>query len=318
MKRLLILIGAAAASAYGVVGFAACSSQDSELATSLNGSGNGSSGAGGSGDAGIDGYFGAGGGPAPLSFADLCGAGCIPATDGPAACTVIDPSTSSSGGAGGGPGSGGNGGAGGSGGGLGGAAGSGGGLGGAGGSGGVGGAAGSGGATSGGSGGSGPTAGHCQLGIPDQDVEGVCGLAGSSDIGEPCLRASDCMPGQGCVAPGVCRPYCCGDLEACPVDTYCAPRELADGDVPASLTGARPTDETCTIVRVDGTTSCVTPGDGKLDEPCPCAAGYVCSTGVNRCLKMCRIGTRDDCPPAHTCQGGSNSYPDGFGICVES
>jgi len=76
-----------------------------------------------------------------------------------------------------------------------------------------------------------------------------------------------------------------------------------------------PEGETCTIVRVDGTTSCVTPGSGELGQPCPCAAGYVCSTGANQCLKLCKIA-EPDCPANHTCQGGSTGYPEGFGICI--
>jgi len=136
------------------------------------------------------------------------------------------------------------------------------------------------------------------------------------------------------VAPGVCRPYCCGDLEACPSDTYCAPTEIAEGDVAATVDPppipvcvpavnctllddtSCPPEQTCTIVRQDGTTSCINPGSGKLADPCPCAAGFVCSTAINECKQLCHIGATDECPDGFSCQGGADNYPDGFGICV--
>jgi hypothetical protein len=74
--------------------------------------------------------------------------------------------------------------------------------------------------------------------------------------------------------------------------------------------------QTCTIVRDDGTTSCVDPGDGARGEACPCAAGFVCSKVNNTCLKLCRIGKdATDCGVG-SCQGGVMAYPEGIGICV--
>ena len=75
----------------------------------------------------------------------------------------------------------------------------------------------------------------------------------------------------------------------------------------------------CTIVRNDGTTSCVTPGTGKRGAKCPCAGGYVCAPATNSCVKLCRIGNdAADCEGGGACQGGVMVYPEGFGVCVYS
>ena len=152
------------------------------------------------------------------------------------------------------------------------------------------------------------------------------------------MTAGDCGPGLGCVAPGVCRAYCCGDVEACPTQSYCEPTAMAAADnpdmasdapripvcVPATMcelledAASCPVDKTCTIVRADGTTSCVTPGEGKQGEGCPCSAGYVCSTANNTCFRLCQLDRPQECPPNHVCQGGSASYPPNFGVCVQN
>ncbi|MEQ9320154.1 MAG: hypothetical protein RIF41_13400, partial [Polyangiaceae bacterium] len=77
-----------------------------------------------------------------------------------------------------------------------------------------------------------------------------------------------------------------------------------------------PDGQTCTIVRVDGTTSCVVPGTGMAGDPCKCAADHVCNTKKNECLKLCKLGDPGDCPPTHICQAGGAIYPQDFGICV--
>ena len=77
--------------------------------------------------------------------------------------------------------------------------------------------------------------------------------------------------------------------------------------------------QTCTIVRDDGTTSCLDPGQGTTDEICPCAAGYYCSPTSNTCLKLCHTINPDpqECGPNGGCQGGVDGpYPEGFGTCV--
>jgi hypothetical protein len=157
-----------------------------------------------------------------------------------------------------------------------------------------------------------------------------CTTAGDSVVSNPCQTAGDCGVGLACIATpsgGVCRPYCCGEVEACPLDTYCAPVPMAEAAVkiPVCLPAykCKPLDDstcmngqTCTIVRDDGTTSCVDPGDGSRGDSCPCAAGQVCSKITNTCLKLCHIGNDTADCGAGSCQGGVMGYPDGIGICV--
>ena len=157
-----------------------------------------------------------------------------------------------------------------------------------------------------------------------------CTPAGDLVVSNPCQTAGDCGVGLACVATpsgGVCRPYCCGQVEACPIDTYCAPVPMAEAAVkiPVCLPAykCKPLDDTtctngqtCTIVRDDGTTSCVDPGDGSRGDACPCAAGQVCSKITNTCLKLCHIGNDTADCGAGSCQGGVMGYPDGIGICV--
>jgi hypothetical protein len=73
----------------------------------------------------------------------------------------------------------------------------------------------------------------------------------------------------------------------------------------------------CTIVRADGTTSCVSVGDGALGDSCPCAPGYVCYPGDNTCKKLCHLDGVDETEcPSGFCQGGSATYPVGIGVCA--
>lgn len=167
----------------------------------------------------------------------------------------------------------------------------------------------------------------------------ACVPVGTFGEGEPCKTADNCAVALGCVATpngGVCRSYCCGDVELCPASTYCDLRPMAEDTInapPISIPVCVPAmscellnDEmtcppslTCTIVRADGTTSCVVPGSGGLNEPCPCAAGYICSKLKNECKKLCHIGQDAiDCAGAGTCLGGGVGYPDGFGVCSPS
>lgn len=239
-------------------------------------------GSGGAADAGIDAELGDGSVEGPLSYAALCGTGCLPGVDA-APCAL-------------------------------------------------------GAAGAGGTGGQDENAlGDCRLELDDasNSLQGTCGPTGASNEGEPCASNADCAPGLACVVDNiaVCRSYCCGDLEACPSGTFCQPMPVPETTADAELALRVPVcvpattctllddtacgeDEICAIVRVDGTTSCVEPGTGKLDDPCPCAEGFVCATADNRCLQLCRTGRSGDCPDDYSCQGGSTMYPQGYGVCV--
>ncbi|TKD10000.1 hypothetical protein [Polyangium fumosum] len=176
----------------------------------------------------------------------------------------------------------------------------------------------------------------CQIVPTPNGASAQCLTPGTFQAGDPCTKGSDCAPGLGCArtgsSVGSCRPYCCGAVEACPEDTYCAPAPMADDTMnaaPLSIPVCIPATEctllddtscpeglTCTIVREDGTTSCVAPGASGLDGACPCAAGYLCVAAFKKCLALCHTGG-NDCPEGMFCQGGANSYPDGIGVCVK-
>lgn len=189
-----------------------------------------------------------------------------------------------------------------------------------------------GGGAGGGQSGAGGSASSCKLLPNDGEAVAVCAPAGGKLAGQPCMSAADCADGLGCAAGNVCRPYCCGDVELCPAGTYCAPTPMAEDTsaspapvplcVPATncqlLADTCGDGLTCTIVRNDGTTSCVVPGQGKLCEPCDCAAGFVCSKSTNQCHQLCSLDGQlgQPCPAGSYCQAGSMSYPQNIGVCV--
>jgi hypothetical protein len=182
----------------------------------------------------------------------------------------------------------------------------------------------------------------CQL-IPAMGTAmAQCGAAGGFKENEVCQTSEDCLPGLGCVLTdpmmdskyGLCRPYCCGDPNLCPSSTYCAPQAMA-GDMvnesPAMIPVCVPIAQCellsptpncdpgymCSIVKADGTTSCIKAGDGELGDACPCADGYVCSMLTGECKKLCKIG-QDElyCGSTATCQAGIAGYQEGIGTCV--
>lgn len=278
-----------------------------------------------SGGASNIGGNGAGGGPpGAFSYAALCGVDqCTPG--GLVACTPQgEGGTTSGGGASG-----------------------------VGGSAGLGGDAGVGGALAGGGageGGSTPETYGCQIEDASGSPHSTCEPTGSAIIDGVCNSSADCLPGLGCVlatsaetgeggggpapAIGICRPYCCGDLEACPQSTFCAPKPMFDAaagladpttalPIPVcmpiqscQLLGSDcPAGQTCSVVRADGSTSCVAIGKGQLCQPCECAEGFICNFGTGQCIKLCDTAT-NDCPgDGALCEGGTG-LPDNIGICI--
>ena len=241
-------------------------------------------------------------------FEYLCAEGaCIPGGD-PSSCAPGEPGagSSGSGGSGGNVGNGGSGGDDGSGGG-----------------------GGSGGGSSGstGSGGSGePTS--CKLVPGEMGAQAMCVVPGTKLAQQVCQTAADCADGLGCGATNLCLNYCCGLAEACPGQTYCAKAAIAEEpgaepSVPlcvpvkdcALLDDDCDVTETCSIVREDGTTSCIPAGPGGTCDPCPCAQGFICSKGPNVCLKLCHTNRTDECGTGF-CQGGASNYPSDIGVCV--
>ena len=190
-------------------------------------------------------------------------------------------------------------------------------------------------------GGSSPVSSSCQLVASEAGVTATCGVPGSAEYNQPCMSAANCQAGLGCAVvagadgngtAGACLDYCCGDVEECPKDTYCAPQamtERPDLSIPVCILATKctllddstcPAGLTCAIVRADGTTSCVVPGHGKDGEPCEngaCAPGFTCLKLANTCKQLCRLDHPEDCPMGSTCLSGSGEYPDNYGTCTE-
>lgn len=180
---------------------------------------------------------------------------------------------------------------------------------------------------------------ECKLIVSDGAVQRGCVASGDYPELSPCNTAADCGPGLGCVlaadqSTGVCRSYCCGDIEACAAHTYCAPQamtEAADPNVQIPVCidaddctlleeGQCGAGLVCAVVRADGTTACVPPGPGKQGETCPCALGFTCSKLVDECREICHTDPDKaalECDTGYKCQGNS-SLPDGFGVCIST
>jgi hypothetical protein len=174
------------------------------------------------------------------------------------------------------------------------------------------------------------------------DIVRACGVSGLGELGSPCASVSDCRPGFGCVGPeqqGRCLPYCCASEAACGAASYCDPRPLREPGLseasaprvpvcvpadncdlgepyPCEGDGCTCSEATsCTVVRTDGTTSCREPGEGQVDDPCPCAPGFVCSKAMGTCLKVCSARDGEAACPFGMCQL-SQAFPEGWGVCV--
>lgn len=266
---------------------AACGFSGAELSDAASEGGAwGTTGSGGlDGDAGVDVEVGDDGGqPSPFTYAQFCGGGCTPESASPSdmPCLVDE-------------GAGGNGGAG------------------------------------------GAAEGDCSLVIGlSGSVNGECTTKNEAGTNSaPCFTAADCAPGFACVDDGKCRANCCGDVEACAEGTYCAlqvpaPDEIPNGVVAPQIPVCELADhcmlfdangggctggKVCSIVRADGTTSCIDPGPGGAGDPCPCQAGHVCGSSINKCFQLCSLQSgASDCPSGYVCQ--QQSYTQPVGICV--
>jgi hypothetical protein len=182
----------------------------------------------------------------------------------------------------------------------------------------------------------------CKLVRSGDGATGECLANGGGQESDPCTNAVDCAAGLACVetaAGGVCRAYCCADPEAdCPdKGSFCSPEPMFEASAPAAaevlVPVCKPADGCqllqpdqpggcseglmCSVVKSDGTTTCVPEGEGLAGESCPCADGHVCSQLTGTCLKLCKTNEDDAlyCDAGGTCQGGSMGLPDGIGVC---
>ncbi len=184
----------------------------------------------------------------------------------------------------------------------------------------------------------------CRVSSPNgSGVVAACGLAGGGVIDDPCSGSRDCGRGLGCVGEGAlarCRPFCCAGNELCAPGSYCATRPLREptagltsahlvpvcvsadncdlgepSPCPASRICTCSTGSACSVVRADGTTSCVAPGKGLPGDACPCAAGHLCSQGSGSCLKLCRTTDPNPGCGLGRCQS-AGGLPANYGVCV--
>ena len=156
----------------------------------------------------------------------------------------------------------------------------------------------------------------------------IGGMAGST-----CSSATDCSPGFECVDDGTCRHYCCSGNSACSVNQFCDVRPTAQApdtlvpvcmlELPCTLLdpGDCAANEQCSVVRDDGTTSCVPVGTALDRQPCDvehCARGFVClgPQGARQCAPLCYTANPAVCDAGRTCTGALPLFPDArIGAC---
>ena len=186
----------------------------------------------------------------------------------------------------------------------------------------------------------------------------ACTVAGEGRDGAQCQSATDCAADFECIegvgTPGQCRHYCCSGNSSCGSTanpTFCDVQSMASGglDVPVCMpvssctllapmdAGAAPgmcaANETCAVVKDDGTTSCVRVGVAQMGDGCEgdapqasadtggdpyhCAAGLTClgAVGSRTCFKLCSVAL-PSCPTGTTCTSSAQLFTDAtVGIC---
>jgi hypothetical protein len=172
----------------------------------------------------------------------------------------------------------------------------------------------------------------------------TCAPAGNAGDGSWCKSSNECQAGFECVGSGTCQHYCCsGNTECGPelpvavADAFCdiqATTQATGVEVPVCMPihpaggcqlldpNACPATETCSVVRDDGSTSCVAIGGAKAGQLCDkdhCAASLVClgTLGARTCYQLCETSTAaQECSATQQCKGGLPLFPDpAIGIC---
>jgi len=173
-------------------------------------------------------------------------------------------------------------------------------------------------------------------------VTTLCAPVGQVAEGSACDDSSDCVALDACVevdGKGVCRPVSCALPISCPPGSFYQEAKLrvsgaSSGlSVPVCLPNDHCTPlsqpnpctrslEECAVVGSQGETACILPGPGKQGDTCDetptkrCAKGLLCSKFNDQCVRLCHVGADVNECVGGTCQGGSKSIPEGFGICV--
>jgi hypothetical protein len=180
----------------------------------------------------------------------------------------------------------------------------------------------------------------CYLKPSPFGIQTACAPVGAGADGSPCQDSSECGALLACVdvdGKSVCRQLRCELPPQCPAGTFYQETPLrvsgatsTDFKVPvclpndhcAILAAVNPCSggEVCAIVGSKGETTCIFPGMRKERDACDeanrCGEGLVCSKFSNTCFKLCHIDTGKQECPGGACQGGNQSIPDKFGICV--
>jgi hypothetical protein len=182
--------------------------------------------------------------------------------------------------------------------------------------------------------------------LPAEAGPGVvtqCAPVGQVGEGGACEDSSDCIGLYGCVDvgdddKGVCRAVSCALPIICPPGFFYRRASLrvngatrGNLQVPVCVPNERCTPlstpnpctkplEECAVVGSQGETGCVIPGPRKQGETCDeddrCAHGLLCSKFNNQCVRLCHVAADVSECAGGSCQGGNQSIPDGFGICV--
>ncbi len=149
-----------------------------------------------------------------------------------------------------------------------------------------------------------------------------------------CTQSTDCAPGWECMSGGTCRHYCCGGNSACSDNQFCDVQPTAmdpNTRVPVCLAEFPCTlldpdsclsGQQCSVVKEDGTTSCVTlgpQGDGQSCEVEHCQAGFVClgTMGNRACAPLCStVAATNPCTGGRSCIGTLPLFKDAtVGAC---
>jgi hypothetical protein len=162
--------------------------------------------------------------------------------------------------------------------------------------------------------------------------------------GAQCQSGTDCAVSFECVgSPGKCRHYCCDGNSTCDKTadqtmsaTFCdVQKTTADGmNVPVcepvtnctpllmgTGPGTCPADQTCAVVKDDGTTSCVPVGKVDVHGDCSvlrCAADLTClgAVGNRTCFKLCHVDSPGSCPNGTVCTSSAQLFTNAnIGIC---
>jgi hypothetical protein len=140
----------------------------------------------------------------------------------------------------------------------------------------------------------------------------ACLPAGLGLTNAACSQSTDCAAGHECIGGGSCRHYCCSGSIACQVNEFCDVQPTAQDptmvvpvcmpEVPCALLDSDdcPPSQQCSVVRGDGSTSCVNVGTAKDGESCDaqhCARGLVCigAQGSATCAPLCYTAGANSC-----------------------